>query len=204
MKIGIIGAGAIGTAIARLLARADIDAVIANSRGPASLAGLESELGGRIKAVTVREAARADLVFLAVNWSRIADAVRDLGPWDGRIVIDANNPIEAPAFRPIDLGGQTSSEVVSALLPGARVVKAFNHLGAALLAGDPGAEGGRRVLFVAGDDTAAKGNVLELAGRLGFAGIDLGTLGGGARLFQFPGGPLAALNLVRFEPPGGQ
>lgn len=198
MKIAIIGAGAIGTAIARALAAAGLDAAIANSRGAASLAGLASELGPRITAVSAAEAARADLVFLAVNWSKIPAAVRDLGPWDGRIVVDTNNPIEPPTFRPIDLGGRTSSEVVAALVPGARVVKAFNHLQPALLAGDPKAEGGRRVLFLAGDDHGAKAEVARLIDRLGFFGIDLGTLAAGGRLSQFPGGTLPTLNLVKF------
>lgn len=199
MKIGIIGAGAIGTAIARALAANGIDAVIANSRGPASLAALEQGLGPRIRAVAAAEAAQADIVFLAVNWSKIPAAVQGLGPWDGRVVVDANSPIEAPDFRPFDLGGRTSSEIVAGMLPGARVVKAFNHLLPALLAGDPRAEGGRRVLFAAGDDAAAKADVLRLVDRLGFAGIDLGSLVEGGRLTQFPGGPLPALNLVRFD-----
>lgn len=198
MKIAIIGAGAIGAAIARALAAAGIDAAIANSRGPESLAGLVRELGPHITAVDTSEAARAELVFLAVNWSKIPAAVRDVGPWGGRIVIDTNNPIEAPAFRAIDLGGRSSSEVVASLLPGARVVKAFNHLQPALLSGDPGAEGGRRVLFLAGDDQHAKADVARLMERLGFFGIDLGTLAGGGRLSQFPGGPLPTLNLVKF------
>lgn len=199
MRIGIIGAGAIGSAIARALASANIDAVIANSRGPASLASLETELGSHIKAVTVEEAARSDIVFLAVNWSKIPAAVRDLPSWQGRIVIDANNPIEAPAFRPFDLGGRTSSEVVADLLPGARVVKAFNHLRPALLSSDPGAEGGHRVLFVAGDDAAAKKEVAQLIGRLGFFALDIGPLADGGKMFQFPAGPLPSLNLVKFD-----
>lgn len=202
MKIGIIGAGAIGMAIAQTLARAGIDAVIANSRGPASLEDAVATLGPRIRAVHAGEAAQADLVIVAVNWSKLPAAVRDLGPWNGRIVVDANNPIEAPAFRPHDLGGRTSSEIVAGMLPGARVVKAFNHLQPALLAADPGAEGGRRVLFVSGDDAGAKADVVRLVERLGFFGLDLGTLAEGGRLHQFPGGPLPALNLVRFERTG--
>lgn len=198
MNIAIIGAGAIGSAIARVLANAGIDAAIANSRGPASLAGLVQGLGPRIKAVSVQEAAQADLVFLAVNWSRIPAAVSGLGPWNGRIVVDTNNPIEAPAFRPFDLGGRASSEVIAELVPGARVVKAFNHLQPALLAGDPQAEGGRRVLFVAGDDARAKADLARLIERLGFFSIDLGTLAGCGRLSQFPDGPLPTLNLVKF------
>lgn len=202
MKIGIIGAGAIGMAIATALARAGIDAGIANSRGPASLAAAVAPLGPHIQAVGAAEAAWADLVFLAVNWSRLPAAVRCLGPWQGRIVVDANNPIEAPAFQPFDLGGRTSSEIVADLVPGARLVKAFNHLQPAVLAGDPGAEGGRRVLFVSGDNAQAKADVVRLAGRLGFFGLDLGALAEGGRLHQFPGGPLPALNLVKFERAG--
>lgn len=195
MTIAIIGAGAIGTAIASQLSRNGIAAAIANSRGPQSLAALN--LPG-ITPATIEEAAKADLVFLAVPWSKIPDAVRDLPDWNGRIVVDANNAIEAPSFRAVDLGGHASSAVIAGLLPGARVVKAFNHLQAALLAGDPQAEGGRRVLFVAGDDADAKATVHKLIDRLGFAGVDLGTLDGGGRLSQFPGGPLPTLNLVRF------
>lgn len=197
MNISIIGAGAIGSAIATALTRTGIAVSIANSRGPHSLAGLVRELGPLATAVTREEAARSDLVFLAVNWSKIPAAVAGLGPWHGRIVIDANNPIEAPTFQPIDLGGRASSAVVAELLPGARLVKTFNHLQPALLSGDPQAEGGRRVLFHSGEDAAAKAVVAQLSERLGFSAIDLGNLEQG-RLAQFPGGPLPALNLVHF------
>ena len=84
------------------------------------------------------------------------------------------------------------------LARGARVVKAFNHLPAPVLAADPRAEGGRRVLFYSGDDKLAKAEVAALIDRLGFFGIDLGRLSVGAELLQFPGGPLPALNLVKF------
>lgn len=198
MSIGIIGAGAIGAAIARALARSGIEATIANSRGPASLAALVEELGPKLRAGTVREAAQAELVFLAVNWSKIPAALDGLGPWDGRILVDANNPIEAPAFRPFDLGGLGSSEVVARMAPGARLVKGFNHLRPALLACNPRAEGGQRLLFLAGDDAAAKARVAQLVERIGFGAIDLGGLVEGGRMTQFPGGPLTALNLVKF------
>lgn len=199
MNIAIIGAGAIGSAIAKALTQAGIDVAIANSRGPQTLAPLLAELGPRAKAVTREEAAQADLVFLAVNWSKIPAALQGLGPWHGRIVVDSNNPIEAPSFLPIDLAGRASSRVIADLLPGARVVKAFNHLQAALLSSDPQAEGGRRVLFHSGDDAAAKQQVAQLIERLGFHPIDLGSLDGGGRLAEFPGGPLPVLNLVRFD-----
>jgi 8-hydroxy-5-deazaflavin:NADPH oxidoreductase len=147
---------------------------------------------------TREEAAAKDIVLVAVNWPRLAAALAGLPDFGGRIVIDANNPTEPPHFKPADLKGRTSSAIVAALVPGARVVKAFNHLFAALLEGDPRAEGGRRVLFYSGDDKLAKAEVAALIDRLGFFGIDLGRLSVGAELLQFPGGPLPALNLVKF------
>ncbi|KDR91287.1 NADPH-dependent F420 reductase, partial [Agrobacterium tumefaciens] len=125
MSIGIIGAGNIGSAFARALARNSISATIANSRGPASLAVLETELKPFIKAGTLEEAASADIVLVAVNWSKLPKALATLPDFGGRIVIDANNPIEAPLFRPAELNGRLSTEVFADLVPGARVVKAF-------------------------------------------------------------------------------
>lgn len=195
MKISILGAGAIGSAIARQLARSGIAASIANSRGPQSLKALTDELGPLITAVSAQQAAEANLVFLAVNWARLPAALKDLGPWNGRILVDANNAVEVPSLQAVDLGGRASSEVVATLAPGARVVKAFGHLAAEVLAADPRADGGRRALFLSGADAQAKHTVSELITRLGFAPIDLGGVQEG-RLTQFPGGPLAVLNLV--------
>ena len=197
MTIAIIGAGAIGSAIARQLARHGIPASIANSRGPQSLQALTAELGPHIRAVSIDQAAQAELVIVAVNWGRLPDALRALGPWNGRILVDANNAIEGGSFKAAELGGRASSAVVAELAPGARVVKAFNHLLAAVLSGDPQAEGGRRVLFLSGEDAAAKATVAELITRLGFAAVDLGDLDQG-RAAQFPGGALPVLNLVKF------
>ena len=198
MSIGIIGSGNIGAAFARALARASIPATIANSRGPESLQALTDELAPFITAGTREEAASADIVLVAVNWSKLPGALAGLPDFGGRIVIDANNPIEAPLFKPAELNGRLSSEVFAGLVPGARVVKAFNHLQPHLLSGDPRAEGGRRVLFYSGDDAGSKAEVGALIDRLGFFGIDLGPISVGGRLVQFPGGPLPALNLVKF------
>jgi len=197
MTIGIIGSGAIGAAFARTLARVGIEAIISNSRGPDSLKGLVQELGPSIKAGTREEAARADIVFVAVNWTKLPAALAGLPEWSGRILIDANNPIEAPLFKPVDLRDRVSSEVVADLVPGARVVKAFNHLRAEVLAGDPRPDGGRLVLFYSGNDSAAKAEVAALIDRIGFVGIDLGSLAVGGKLAQFPGGPLPNQNLVK-------
>ncbi len=197
MSIGIIGSGAIGTAFATTLARAGIAATISNSRSPDSLKEQVQELGPSIRAGTREQAARADIVLVAVNWGKLPAALAGLPDWDNRIIIDANNPIEAPLFKPVDLKGRASSEVFADLVPGARVVKAFNHLRAEILASDPKEKGGRRVLFYSGDDNAAKAEVAALIDRIGFAGIDLGPLAVGGKLTQFPGGPLPNQNLIK-------
>jgi 8-hydroxy-5-deazaflavin:NADPH oxidoreductase len=190
--IGIIGAGRIGQALVRTALRAGREAVIANSRGPESLAQVVDTLGAGVSAGTVAEAAAAGIVAIAVPWANVPEAVSGL-EWDGQPVIDATN-----AFN-VDLGGRTSSEIVADLVPGARVVKVANTLGAQILASDPHEAGGRRVLFLSGDDPAAKAAVVELFDAAGFFPIDLGELGTGGRMQQV-GGPLASHNLVRLPP----
>lgn len=163
-----------------------------------SLVDTVAALGPSITAGTREEAASKDIVFVAVNWSKLPAALAGLPNWQGRIVVDANNPIEAPLFKPAELHGRLSTEVVAGLVPGARVVKAFNHLLADTLMSDPHAEGGERVLFYSGDDAPSKADVAALIAKLGFAGIDLGSTAIGGKLTQFPGGPLPAINLVKF------
>ena len=194
--VGIIGAGAIGQAMAKRLVAAGVDVILSNSRGPESLAPIVDALGPRSRAGTRLEAASADIVFVSVNWSRLEEALDGID-WNGRILIDANNPVLLPGYRLAELGGRNSSQVLAQLVPGARVVKGFNTLLAAVLASDPQQAGGRRVVFLSGDDREAKSVVAGLADRLGFAPIDLGSLEVGGTLQQFPGGPLPAVNLVK-------
>jgi 8-hydroxy-5-deazaflavin:NADPH oxidoreductase len=199
MSIGIIGAGAIGSAIAEILSRAGIDVTVSNSRGPDTLTDLAKRLGPHVHAGTRERAAEQDIVFVAVNWSKLPRAMAALPDWNGRIVIDTNNSIEAPLFQPFELHGKTSSEVFAGMVPGARVVKAFGHLSPDLLTAGPAARGGRRVLFLSGDDSEARQTVRALIDRLGFFGLDLGPLAVGSRLLQFPGGTLPAHHLVKVD-----
>jgi hypothetical protein len=196
----IIGSGAIGSAVAGHFASKGIGVLIANNRGPASLGDLVRKLGPMVRAATVKDAAQADIVILAVPWSAHADAVAGLAPWDNRIVIDAMNAasIGPEGFRPFDLGGRPSTKVVAERLTGARVVKAFNTLPAAVLASAPQSNGGKRILFLSGDDAPGKQEVAQLIDRLGFVAIDLGDFEAGRRLQQFPGGPFAGINVVQF------
>jgi len=199
MTIGVIGTGSIGATFARKLAGAGIPAILANSRGPDSLADLIADIGGQVRAGTREDAAAQNIVFVAVNWSKLPTALRGLPDFRGRIVIDANNPIEPPTFVPANLGGRLSSEVFTDYVPGARLVKAFNHLPAALLAEDPRVAGGRRVLFLAGSDAPAKAEVAKLIESFGFHGIDLGLLNEGGRAMSFPDGALTIQNLIRLN-----
>lgn len=195
MKIGIIGSGQIGRAFAGQVARAGYEVVISNSRGPESLAGVVQELGGNVSAGTAAQAAAADVVFLAVLWTHLEQVTSSIPSWEGRILIDPMNPI-LPGMVPADLGGKTSSEVVASLIPGARLVKAFNSLPPELLGAVPHEAGGRRVVFYSGNDESAKKTVAGIIDKIGFAGVDLGGLEI-SHLQQFPGGPLPGLNLIR-------
>ena len=197
MRVGFIGAGGIGQALAGHVAKAGYEVIVSNSRGPESLAGVVTQLGGLTKAGTRQEAAQADVVVLAVQWPQVPAALSGLPPWGGRILVDATNPVIDPGFRLAELNGRTSSEIVASLAPGARVVKAGNTLVRAMLASDPRHAGGRRVLFMSGDDTPAKAEVGGILEKMGFATIDLGGLASGGRLQQFPGGPLPTLNLIK-------
>ena len=213
MNIGIIGAGALGSNAARLLAKSGVSATIANSRGPQSLARLVGELGPSVTAGSVEEAASADMVLVAVRWVDLEKALGGLPAWNDRIVIDGTNPVAfldpdspdakdptnplaAYGIKAIDLGGKHSSQVFRTFVPGARVVKAFNHLDANVLP-EPTTSGGQRVLFYSGDDTNAKAEVRKLLERTGYFPVDLGLLDVGGPLASPPFGSLAAINFVK-------
>jgi predicted dinucleotide-binding enzyme len=189
-RIGIIGAGRLGQAMARTALRAGRSVVIANSRGPDSLTSVVSELGEGVTAGTVNEAAAARIVVLAVPWDQVHSAVDGI-EWNGQIVIDATNDWAAD-----DLQGRTSSEIVADLVAPAPVVKAANTLAADVLASDPHEAGGRRVIFFSGDHADAKKEVAALFEDAGFAAFDLGDLATGGEMQQIHH-PLAGLNLIR-------
>jgi predicted dinucleotide-binding enzyme len=197
--IGIIGAGRLGQALARTARRADRPVVIANSRGPESLEPVVDALGAGITAGTTVDAARCSIVALAVPWASVHDALAELS-WSGEIVIDATNAVLLPSLEPVPLGGLTSSEIVAQLVPGARVVKAANTLAADVLGADPRQAGGRRVMFVSGDDAEAKRAVGDLFDAAGFFPIDIGGIVAGGGMQQ-AGGSLAGHNLVRIPAP---
>ncbi len=200
MKIGFIGAGAIAQAVGAQLASVGHDVVLSNSRGPETVAPLT--VSSQLEAATVEQAADREVVFLAVNWSKIPVALHAAGDLSGRILVDTNNPLEAPDFVKADLGGRTSSEVVADLADGARVVKAFNHMAPASYTAGPWRNGAPQLLFHSSDHEDAHRVARGFIEQLGYVPINLGTLAIGGALHEFPGGPLSARTFVELNPNG--
>jgi predicted dinucleotide-binding enzyme len=199
MDIGIIGSGHIGGTLARLFTAAGHDVVIANSRGPDTLAELVDEVGGGLRAATVDEAARfGEVVVVAIPVKAVEDLPPD--PFAGKIVVDANNyyPGRDGQYESLDTDATTSTEMLAAHLPGARVVKAFNTMNYRLLdsGGRTDAPADERLaIFLAGDDAEAKAVVAGLIEELGFAPVDTGGLADGGRRQQ-PGTPVYGADLT--------
>jgi len=177
--LGIIGAGHIGSQVARVAVANGYDVVIANSRGPETLAGLLDELGPRAKAATAAEAAAAgDVAVVTVPLGKIgALPVEELA---GKIVLDTNNyyferdgHIDA-----LDKGETTTSELLQKQLPTSRIAKAFNHIYAADITtdGTPAGTEGRRALATAGDDAEAVDFVTRFYDEAGFDTVNVGPL----------------------------
>ena len=177
--LGIIGAGNIGSQVARAAVAAGYDVVIANSRGPETLTGLIDELGPKAKAGTAIEAGVAgDVVVVTVPLKAIDQVPAE--PLAGKIVLDTNNyyferdgHIEA-----LDKGETTTSEIVQKHLPTSRIAKAFNHIPAADITtdGTPAGTPNRRALATAGDDGEAVAFATELYDQFGFDTVNVGPL----------------------------
>jgi predicted dinucleotide-binding enzyme len=177
--IGLIGAGHIGSQVARLAVTHGYDVVISNSRGPETLADLVAELGARARAATPAEAAAAgDIVVVTVPLKNYRSV--PVAPLAGKIVIDTNNyyPERDGQIPALDNEETTTSELLQAHLPSSRVVKAFNHIYASQLTTDgrPADATDRRALAIAGDDTAAKAAVTRLLDEFGLDTVDIGPL----------------------------
>ena len=199
MKFGTIGAGTVALAFAREALATGHEVVLSSRRGPDALAGEVAKLGRGASAATVEEAASLDYVLIAVPLPNVEAALQGLAAWNGRVLIDATNPFieTSPQLVLADLGGKGASEVVAALAPGARIVKAFNSIVTARFNEGAIKNGGRRVIFVSGDHSEPNDFVKSVIEGFGFAPIYLGGLATGGRLQQ-AGGPLAGRDLVDF------
>ena len=183
--IGLIGAGHIGSQVARLAVANGYKVVISNSRGPETLSGLVAELGPNARAATAAEAARAgDIVVVTIPLKEIRTV--PVAPLAGKLVIDTNNyyPERDGHIPELDNESTTTSELLQARLPDSKVVKAFNHIYAAELTTDgrPAGTKNRRALVIAGDDQAAKAKVTHLLDQFGFDTVDAGPLKEGWRI----------------------
>ena len=198
MSYAIIGFGNIGQALAKAFARNGIEVSVATTRDPQSFASAAAAIGPTIIPKKLSEVVKADIVFLAVRFESHQDVAKALPTWKGKTIIDVTNAYGVP---PEKLGGQPSSKVVAQAFPGARLVKGFNHLVAAVLDQDPAIHGGKRVVFLASDDDSAE-EIGALVENLGFAPIKLGGLSEGGLLVQARGnssGRLIFKDLVKFD-----
>jgi predicted dinucleotide-binding enzyme len=183
--IGLIGAGHIGSQVARLAIGHGYRVAISNSRGPETLAELVTELGPGARAAGAAEAARAgDIVVVTLplkNYRQVP-----VEPLAGKIVIDTNNyyPQRDGHIPELDNESTTTAELLQAHLPASKVVKAFNHIYAAQLTTDgrPTGTPDRRALVIAGDDRDAKATVSALLDQFGFDTVDAGPLKEGWRI----------------------
>ncbi len=183
--IGLIGAGRIGSQVARLAVSHGYSVVISNSRGPETLAGLVAELGPHARAATPLEAAKAgDIVVVTIPLKNIKTV--PVEPLAGKIVIDTNNyyPQRDGHIAELDAETTTTAELLQAHLPTSKVVKAFNHIYAAELTthGQPAGTPNRRALVIAGDDADAKKVVTKMLDAFGFDTVDAGALKEGWRI----------------------
>ena len=183
--IGLIGAGQIGSQIARLAVVRGYFVVISNSREPETLATLVAELGPNARAATAMDAAKVgEIVVVTLPLKNYREV--PVEPLGGKIVIDTNNyyPERDGHIPELDNESTTTSELLQAHLPTSKVVKAFNHIYAAQLTtdGQPAGSKNRRALVIAGDDLDAKAAVKDLLDQFGFDTVDAGPLKEGWRI----------------------
>ncbi|MEM9435640.1 MAG: NAD(P)-binding domain-containing protein [Pseudomonadota bacterium] len=185
-KITILGAGAVGTALAQNWSSKGHAVTLAvRDTQSESAERARAALGGAVPILEMLQAvSAADVIVLALPWNAVANALSSLDGLNGKIVIDATNPLGMTKDGFGLVVGHTTSggEEVARLLPGARVVKSLNQIGAEIMA-DPSALPRAPVMFVAGDNDEARNIVLGLVGDLGFDAQDFGPLQG-ARLLE--------------------
>ena len=198
MSHAIIGFGPVGQALARAFARKEMEISVASRRPAEALVPQARAIGPTVIPKTLDDALKADIVILAVPFWQHREVAKAVASWQGKIVIDVTNAFGVALE---ELDGLPSSVVISRALPGARLVKAFNHLPAGILARDPIVKGGRRVIFLSSDDESATASVGGLVEQLGFAPIGLGKLSEGGSLVQARGRTWTQLvfqDLVKF------
>lgn len=184
MTIGFIGAGRVAQTLSRHFIHAGQEVTLSNSRGPDTLRDLIGRLGPKAHAGTNTDAAAADIVILATQWENAPAALKGIN-WKDKILVDATNHFGSN-YKVAQLGNKTGSEVVAEFAPGAKVLKAFNHVVTSWIQEVPADM--NTVLFVAGDDLEAKTKLLEIIRSARFHAVDVGSLKSGGSLLQLGGG----------------
>src|SRR5260221_1070030 len=130
MEIGTIGAGAFAQAFEKRALKAGHKVKLSNSRGPESLREIVNQLGPGAMAASKEEAASCEMVLLAVPWDKVPETLASLPKWKNQILIDGTNPFHGQAgnFTPADVGNLSTSQLVAALVPGRRAVKALTNM----------------------------------------------------------------------------
>jgi 8-hydroxy-5-deazaflavin:NADPH oxidoreductase len=197
-SIGLIGSGPVARALAHHSVSAGLRVFISNSRGPASLIDIVNKMGDGAQAVNVGDAARADLVILALPFVKVPELADIVPDWSGRVAVATKQFAQyEPTYDGfVDLGEETGSEWVARQLAGATILKAFNAMFASYIRADPRHAEGRQVVFFAGDDDTACAEFAQFVERLGFAPVFLGGLHDGGRMMQL-GGPLHVQHVIR-------
>jgi predicted dinucleotide-binding enzyme len=177
--LGIIGAGNIGSQVARAAISHGYDVVIANSRGPETLADLVAELGSRARAATASEAAEAaDVAMVSVPLGRYREI--PVEPLAGKIVLESNNyyPQRDGVIDELERGEATTSGLLQAHLPASKVVKAFNHIRSAEITSDgtPSGTPDRRALAISSNHPEALEWVTRFYDEIGFDAVDVSPL----------------------------
>jgi 8-hydroxy-5-deazaflavin:NADPH oxidoreductase len=196
VRIAILGAGRLGGTLARRLGADDHEVLVAARRSPAELAEVVEDWPG-VQPAGRDELSTAESVVLAFPW-RAREAALDGLVLPGVVVVDATNPF-AEDFTVLDAGSGGSTGAIADLLPGARVVKAWNTVPAERFeqpTSPAPPEADRLGVPIAGDDREAKDLVRDLTGELGHTGVDVGTLEDGHRWME----PLRPLFMVPASP----
>ncbi|MDE1177533.1 MAG: NAD(P)-binding domain-containing protein [Edaphobacter sp.] len=190
MSYSILGAGAVGKALAKAFARKGLEVSIASRKSVEALAPIANAIGPTVIPKSLNDALEAEVILLAIPFATYPEIAKSIPTWEGKLVIDATNAYGVP---PEKLGNRASSTAIAEALAGADLVKAFNHLPAATLAQDPEIDGDRRVLFLSSNSEGAARKVASIVEQLGYAGVFLGKLEEGGRLVQAHGNSWAPL-----------
>ena len=185
-RYAIVGTGNIGSALATLFGRAEVEVRIANTRGPDTISELAASAGPSVDPASLPEALACEVIFMAIPFTAVEQFGKELPDWTGKTIVDITNAHYAPDHAEHILRGRLSSHYVADVLSGARVVKGFNQLPAQTLAAQVPDGQGRRVVFISSDSAAASADIAKLTEALGLSAVELGKVGEGGRLIQVP------------------